>query len=177
MCYQENEEYCLNRFPKKAKTEGMVYYFQKIDGVVVKTEITVEQWKELYLFNKRLYRNNLKHYDDRYFSRFAVYQDENGDEADPMEYQADTESFYAKALTQAESGEFAWSKGGLKKQVVALTAENADLKKRLDTSMGEVLELNKENRELSEHKVKTSIALTVLDRLQQEHYGTARLGT
>ena len=82
MCYQENEEYCLNRLPKKAKTEGMVYYFQKIDGVVVKTEITVEQWKELYLFNKRLYRSNLKHYDDRYFSRFLSYQNEDGDEAD-----------------------------------------------------------------------------------------------
>ena len=35
--------------------------------------------------------------------------------------------------------------------------------------MGEVLELDKENKELKEHKVKTSIALTVLDRLQQEH--------
>ena len=97
MCYQENEEYYLNRFPKKSKTEGMVYYFQKIDGVVIKTEITVEQWKELYLFNKRLYRSNLKHYDDRYFSRFPIYQDEDGDEADPMEYQADTESFYTEA--------------------------------------------------------------------------------
>ena len=47
MGYQENEEYYLNRFPKRAKTEGMVYYFQKIDGVIVKTEITVEQWKEV----------------------------------------------------------------------------------------------------------------------------------
>ena len=96
-CYQENEEYYLNRFPKRAKTEGMVYYFQKIDGVIVKTEITVEQWKELYLFNKRLYRSYLKHYDDRYFARFPIYQDEYGDEADPMEYQADTESFYTEA--------------------------------------------------------------------------------
>ena len=96
-CYQENEEYYLNRFPKRAKTEGMVYYFQKIDGVIVKTEITVEQWKELYLFNKRLYRSNLKHYDDRYFARFPIYQDEYGDEADPMKYQADTESFYTEA--------------------------------------------------------------------------------
>lgn len=99
MCYQENEEYYLNRFPKRAKTEGMVYYFQKIDGGIVKTEITVEQWKELYLFNKRLYRSNLKHYDDRYFARFPIYQDEDGDEADPMEYQADTESFYTEANT------------------------------------------------------------------------------
>lgn len=49
------------------------------------------------------------------------------------------------------------------------TAENADLKKRLDTSMGEVLELDKENKDLKEHKVKTSIALTLLDRLKQEH--------
>ena len=81
---------------------------------------------------------------------------------------AETED-YAEALTQAEQGDFAWSRNGLKKQVVALTAENAKLKKRLDTSMGEVLELNKENKELKEHKVKTSIALTVLDRLQQEH--------
>ena len=50
MCYQENEEYYLNRFPKQAKTEGTVYYFQKIDGVIVKTEITIEQWKELYKY-------------------------------------------------------------------------------------------------------------------------------
>ena len=53
MCYQENEEYYLNCFPKRAKTEGMVYYFQKIDGVITKTEITIEQWKELYLFNNQ----------------------------------------------------------------------------------------------------------------------------
>ena len=99
MCYQENEEYYLNRFPKRAKTEGMVYYFQKIGGVITKTEITIEQWKKLYLFNKRLYRSNLKHYDDRYFARFPIYQDEDGDEADPMEYQADTESFYTEANT------------------------------------------------------------------------------
>jgi hypothetical protein len=39
LCYQENKEYYLNRFPKRAKTEGMVYYFQKIDGVIIKTEI------------------------------------------------------------------------------------------------------------------------------------------
>lgn len=97
MCYQENEEYYLNRFPKRAKTEGLIYYFQKIDGVVVKTEITVEQWKKLYLFNKRVYRSNLKQYDDRYFARFTIYQDEDGDDADPMEYQAEVESFYAEA--------------------------------------------------------------------------------
>ena len=56
MCYQENEEYYLNRFPKRAKTEGMVYYFQKIDGVIIKTEITIEQRKELYLSEWRTAR-------------------------------------------------------------------------------------------------------------------------
>ena len=71
---------------------------QKIDGVVVKTKINIEQWKELYLFNKPLYRSNLKHYDDRFFARFSLYQDEDGDEADPMEHQADTESFYTKMI-------------------------------------------------------------------------------
>ena len=33
---QKNEEYYLNRFPKKAKTEGMYYYFQKVDGKPLK---------------------------------------------------------------------------------------------------------------------------------------------
>ena len=57
----------------------------------------------------------------------------------------------------------------VKDELYFCTAENADLKKRLDTSMGEVLELDKENKDLKEHKVKTSIALTLLDRLKQEH--------
>ena len=44
---QENEEYYLNSFPKKAKTEGMYYYFQKVNGITVKTEVTKEQWSAL----------------------------------------------------------------------------------------------------------------------------------
>ena len=41
--------------------------------------------------------------------------------------------------------------------------------KRNKCSELHLLELDKENKELKEHKVKTSIALTVLDRLKQEH--------
>ena len=92
LCWQENEEYYLNRFPKKAKTEGMYYYFQKVDGVTVKTEVTKEQWTALYAFNKKALRHDLKFYDDRYFTRFPVYEDEDGEEDDPMEHQADEKS-------------------------------------------------------------------------------------
>ena len=65
LCRQENEEYYLNRFPKKAKTEGMYYYFQKVDGITIKTEVTKEQWSALYAFNKKILRHDLKFYDDR----------------------------------------------------------------------------------------------------------------
>lgn len=92
LCWQENEEYYLNRFPKKAKTEGMYYYFQKVDGMTVKTQVTREQWTALYAFNKKALRHDLKFYDDRYFTRFPVYEDEDGEEDDPMEHQADEKS-------------------------------------------------------------------------------------
>lgn len=92
LCRQENEEYYLNRFPKKAKTEGMYYYFQKVDGMTVKTQVTREQWTALYAFNKKALRHDLKFYDDRYFTRFPVYEDEDGEEDDPMEHQADEKS-------------------------------------------------------------------------------------
>ncbi|MGN0766046.1 MAG: hypothetical protein ACI4MO_06190 [Christensenellales bacterium] len=92
LCWQENEEYYLNRYPKKAKTEGMYYYFQKVDGITIKTEVTKEQWTALYAFNKKALRHDLKFYDDRYFARFPVYEDEDGEEDDPMEHQADEKS-------------------------------------------------------------------------------------
>lgn len=65
LCWQDNEEYYLNRYPRKAKTEGMYYYFQKVDGITVKTEVTKEQWTALYAFNKKALRHDLKFYDDR----------------------------------------------------------------------------------------------------------------
>ena len=97
LCRQDNEEYYLNRYPKKAKTEGMYYYFQKVDGITIKTEVTKEQWSALYAFNKKALRHDLKFYDDRYFTRFPVYEDEDGNEDDPMEHQADT--FYTVIKT------------------------------------------------------------------------------
>lgn len=40
-CCEENEDYYLNRRIVKAKTEGLVYYYQKIGGVIVKLEVTL----------------------------------------------------------------------------------------------------------------------------------------
>ncbi len=42
-CYDENEDYYLNRRIVKGSTEGMVYYYQKVYGVIVKTEVTLYQ--------------------------------------------------------------------------------------------------------------------------------------
>ena len=50
---------------------------------------------------------------------------------------------YADALTQAKNGEIPHKCGRLQEQVVALTAENKDLTKRLDRSMSETLEYAK----------------------------------
>ena len=50
---------------------------------------------------------------------------------------------YANALTQAKNGEISHKRGRLQEQVVALTAENKDLTKRLDRSMRETLEYAK----------------------------------
>lgn len=50
---------------------------------------------------------------------------------------------YADALAQAKHGEISHKRGRLQEQVVALTAENNDLIKRLDRSMSETLEYAK----------------------------------
>ena len=50
---------------------------------------------------------------------------------------------YADALAEAKSGDISRKRGKLQEQVVALTAENKDLTKRLDRSMGETLEYAK----------------------------------
>ena len=70
-----------------------------MDGAIVKTEVTKEQWKELHNFNKQALRQNLKYYDDVYFSRFSVFEDEAGNEDDPMEYQADFETRFIETDT------------------------------------------------------------------------------
>ena len=50
---------------------------------------------------------------------------------------------YADALEEAKSGEYSRNKSKLKQQAIAAVAENADLKKRLNKSMGETLEYAK----------------------------------
>ena len=59
---------------------------------------------------------------------------------------------YADALEEAKSGEFSRNKSKLKQQAIAAVAENADLKKRLDKSMGETLEYAKKAEALERQK-------------------------
>ena len=59
---------------------------------------------------------------------------------------------YADALEEAKSGEFSRNKNKLKQQAIAAVAENADLKKRLNKSMGETLEYAKKAEALERQK-------------------------
>ena len=59
---------------------------------------------------------------------------------------------YADALEEAKSGEFSRNKSKLKQQAIAAVAENADLKKRLDKSMGETLEYAKKAEALQRQR-------------------------
>ena len=81
---------------------------------------------------------------------------------------AETEE-YSEALQQAEQGEIAHSKNGMRKQIVAVTAENADLKKRLEKSMQETLDMDKENKELKAYKIRAAKALDLLAKLEREN--------
>jgi len=95
-CCEENEDYYLNRRIVKAKTEGLVYYYQKIDGVIVKLEVTLHQWKKLYNYNRKVLRSSQKYYDDEYFRRFPLFTDDDGEEDDPLEHYADFESRFCE---------------------------------------------------------------------------------
>ena len=59
---------------------------------------------------------------------------------------------YADALEEAKSGEYSHNKSKLKQQAIAAVAENADLKKRLNKSMGETLEYAKKAEALQKEK-------------------------
>ena len=59
---------------------------------------------------------------------------------------------YADALAEAKNGDISRKRGRLQEQVVALTAENKDLTKRLDHSMGETLEYAKKAETLQREK-------------------------
>ena len=57
----------------------------------------------------------------------------------------------------------------MRKQIVAVTAVNADLKKRLDKVMQETLDIDKENKELKAYKVRAAKALALLAKLEREN--------
>ena len=59
---------------------------------------------------------------------------------------------YADALAEAKNGDISRKRGRLQEQVVALTAENKDLTKRLDRSMGETLEYARKAETLQREK-------------------------
>ena len=59
---------------------------------------------------------------------------------------------YADALTEAKSGEIPWKRGKLQEQVIALTAANNDLSKRLTKSMDETLEYARKAETLQKEK-------------------------
>ena len=76
---------------------------------------------------------------------------------------------HKQALDEAKDGKIARGKKELKGQVVAVTAENKELTKRLDVAMGETLQMAKENKVLQERNDRLSKYLLVISRLQKEH--------
>ncbi|MDE6435200.1 MAG: hypothetical protein K2L07_13330, partial [Lachnospiraceae bacterium] len=95
-CCEENEDYYLNRSIVKAPTEEMVYYYQKVDGVIIKSEVTLYQWKKLYNYNRKVLRSSQKYYDDDYWRRFPAFTDDDGEEDDPLEHYADFDSRFCE---------------------------------------------------------------------------------
>ena len=63
---------------------------------------------------------------------------------------------YADALTEAKSGNIPRKRGKLQEQVIALTAENNDLSKRLTKAMDETLEYARKAETLQKEKYKNS---------------------
>ena len=59
---------------------------------------------------------------------------------------------YADALEEAKNGEYSRNRSKLKQQAIAAVAENADLKKRLNKSMGETLEYARKAETLQKEK-------------------------
>ena len=76
---------------------------------------------------------------------------------------------YKQALDEAKNGKIARGKKDLKNQVMAVTADNKELTKRLDVAMGETLQMAKENKILQERNDRLSKYLPVISRLQKEH--------
>ena len=68
---------------------------------------------------------------------------------------------YADALTEAKSGNIPRKRGKLQEQVIALTADNADLSKRLTKSMDEALLYAKKSEALQKEKENNSHYINV----------------
>ena len=80
---------------------------------------------------------------------------------------------YADALTEAKSGNIPRKRGKLQEQVIALTADNADLSKRLTQSMDEALLYAKKSEALQKEKDNNSHYTNVgkeLARTNQKEY-------
>ena len=80
---------------------------------------------------------------------------------------------YADALTEAKSGNVPRKRGKLQEQVIALTADNADLSKRLTKSMDETLEYVRKAETLQKEKENKSHYTNVgkeLARTNQTEY-------
>ena len=80
---------------------------------------------------------------------------------------------YADALTEAKSGNISRKRGKLQEQVIALTADNADLSKRLTQSMDEALLYAKKSEALQKEKDNNSHYTNVgkeLARTNQKEY-------
>lgn len=106
--------------------DGKLCAKELFDGQLVKLQ--TEIWKEVgqkYGLERGKSDNRIEHLSTAEYKAKKILEEAESKKAETEDY--------AEALTQAENGEFAWSKGGLKKQIVALTSENVDLKKRLDT--------------------------------------------
>ena len=76
---------------------------------------------------------------------------------------------YKQALDDAKDGKIARGKKDLKNQIVAVTAENKELTKRLDVAMDETLKMANENKALQERNERIAKYLPVISRLQKEH--------
>ena len=59
---------------------------------------------------------------------------------------------YADALIEAKNGKVPWKRGKLQEQVIALTADNSDLSKRLTKAMDETLEYARKAKTLQKEK-------------------------
>ena len=81
----------------------------------------------------------------------------------------DTAEYKAKKIVEAAEQKRAEAEEYSEALQQAVTADNADLKKRLDKVMQETLDIDKENKELKAYKVRAAKALELLAKLECEN--------